>query len=169
EILKMLTAGQPCDITGIEDYEMLERRGGIQWPYSVTHADDRTERRLFENAVFFHPDGRARLVADPPRPFPEQPSQLYPFVLLTGRGTASQWHTQSRTQKSAVLRKLSALEPYVELNPQDATRLGIRSGDLVAVASQRGRMSCRAVVSPSVLPGQLFIPMHFEGTNLLTH
>lgn len=169
EILKALSVGQPCDISGIEGYEMLQRRGGIQWPFPATDADDRAERRLFENGEFFHPDGRARFITEPPRPFPEQPSERYPFVLLTGRGTASQWHTQTRTQQSAVLRKLSALEPYVEINPQDAMRLSIRSGGMVAVASQRGRMPCRAVVSPSVQPGQLFIPMHFEGTNLLTH
>ena len=32
QILKRLSAGQPCDITGIDDYAMLDERGGIQWP-----------------------------------------------------------------------------------------------------------------------------------------
>ncbi|MDQ4068003.1 MAG: molybdopterin-dependent oxidoreductase, partial [Actinomycetota bacterium] len=31
-ILQRLSAGRPCDITGIEGYEELERSGGIQWP-----------------------------------------------------------------------------------------------------------------------------------------
>src|SRR3984885_14375230 len=34
QILKELTRGQPCDITGIESYQMIEAAGGIQWPYS---------------------------------------------------------------------------------------------------------------------------------------
>ena len=169
QILKRLSAGQPCDITGIEDYEMLRRRAGVQWPFTAGLADDSPERRLFEDGQFFHPDARARFICEAPRPFPEQPNHHYPFVLLTGRGSASQWHTQTRTKKSAVLRKLSALEPYVELNPQDATRLGIRSGDMIQVSSQRGRVQGRALVTPAVQPGQLFIPMHYETTNVLTH
>lgn len=169
QILKQLSAGQPCDITGIDDYAMLRHRGGVQWPMSAAQPDDRSERRLFEDGQFYHADQRARFIYEAPLPIPEQPNNKYPFVLLTGRGSASQWHTQTRTKNSAVLRKLSALEPYVEMNPQDANRLGIRSGDLVVVASQRGRMSARAVVSTAVQPEQLFIPMHYDTTNLLTH
>jgi assimilatory nitrate reductase catalytic subunit len=169
QILKRLSAGQPCDITGIEDYDMLRHRGGVQWPMPPGELSDRSERRLFEDGKFYHADERARFVCESPRPFPEQPNSKFPFILLTGRGSASQWHTQTRTKKSAVLRKLSALEPYVELNPQDAVRLRIRSGDLVSIASQRGRMTARTVVSAAVQPGQLFIPMHYDTTNLLTH
>jgi anaerobic selenocysteine-containing dehydrogenase len=169
EILKQLSAGQPCDITGIANYEMLRECGGVQWPLPATNSNARSERRLFEDGQFFHPDGRARFICEAPRPFPEQPTNKYPFVLLTGRGSASQWHTQTRTKKSAVLRKLSALELYVEINPQDAYRLGIRSGAQITVASQRGRVQGRALVTPAVQPGQLFIPMHYETTNLLTH
>jgi assimilatory nitrate reductase catalytic subunit len=169
QILKQLSAGQPCDITGIDDYDMLRRCGGVQWPMAASPTDDRSERRLFEDGQFYHADGRARFIYEAPRPIPEQPNNKYPFILLTGRGSASQWHTQTRTKNSAVLRKLSALEPYVEMNPHDAGRLGIRSGDLVVVASQRGRMSARALVSAAVQPEQLFIPMHYDTTNLLTH
>ena len=57
----------------------------------------------------------------------------------------------------------------MEINPHDANALGIRSGDRVAVSSQRGRLHGRALVTPAVQPGQLFIPMHYETTNLLTH
>jgi anaerobic selenocysteine-containing dehydrogenase len=169
QILKRLTAGQPCDITGIEDYDMLRQCGGVQWPLLADQSDDRSERRLFEDCRFYHTDGRARFICEAPRPFSEQPSNKYPFILLTGRGSASQWHTQTRTKKSAVLRKLSALEPYVEMNSQDAARMGICSGDWVSVVSQRGRMSARTLVTSAVQQGQLFIPMHYETTNLLTH
>jgi assimilatory nitrate reductase catalytic subunit len=182
QLLKQLSAGQPCDITGIEDYEMVDRCGGIQWPYpadvveivgasrTVAHESNLcSERRLFENGEFYHADGRARFFFESPRPFPEQPSAKYPFVLLTGRGSAAQWHTQTRTAKSAVLRKLYPKELYVEVNSQDSQRLGIRSGDRVTVSSQRGRLLGRAVVTPSVQPGELFIPMHYDTTNLLTN
>jgi assimilatory nitrate reductase catalytic subunit len=35
EILKEVSADQPCDITGIEGYQMLGAAGGIQWPWRV--------------------------------------------------------------------------------------------------------------------------------------
>lgn len=161
---------------------MLDRCGGIQWPYpsnafeqawpsrtSDHQSNPCSERRLFENGQFYHADGRARFFCESPRPFPEQPNVKYPFVLLTGRGSAAQWHTQTRTAKSAVLRKLYPSELSVEVNPQDSQRLGIRSGDRVTVSSQRGRLLGRALVTPSVQPGELFIPMHYDTTNLLTN
>ena len=136
QILKRLSAGQPCDFSAIDDYEMLDARGGIQWPFA-DRDEERTERRLFEDGVFFHPDGRARFVFEPPHKMPEQPSRRFPFLLLTGRGSAAQWHTQTRTSNSAVLRKLYPAKVYVEMNPLDARRLGIAAGQSVIVASQR--------------------------------
>ncbi len=123
QILKRLSAGQPCDFTGITDYGMLDERGGVQWPYPVDAADAEPERRLFEDGRFFHPDGKARFIWGESRPMPETPDVAYPFLLLTGRGSAAQWHTQTRTSKSAVLRKLYPSENYVELNPRDAGEL----------------------------------------------
>jgi len=169
QLLKRLSDGQPCDITGIEDYEMLERSGGIQWPYPAGLHDSETQRRLFEDGQFYHVDARARFLSESPRTFSEEPTAKFPFLLLTGRGSVAQWHTQTRTAKSAVLRKLYADEPFVEICPHDSQRLGIRSGDRVVVSSQRGRLQARALVTPAVQPGQLFIPMHYDTTNLLTH
>jgi assimilatory nitrate reductase catalytic subunit len=124
ELLKQLSAGQPCDITGIDDYAMLERLGGIQWPYSLEENRSDSERRLFEDGRFYHLDGRARFAFEEPRALPEQPNSRFPFILITGRGSAAQWHTQTRTAKSAVLRKLYPSELYVEINPHDAKLLG---------------------------------------------
>jgi assimilatory nitrate reductase catalytic subunit len=169
QLLKRLSAGQPCDISGIDDYRMLDDRGGIQWPFPAGCRDPDKERRLVTDGKFYHSDGRARFLCESPRPLPEQPNLKYPFLLLTGRGSAAQWHTQSRTAKSAILRKLYAEEVYVEINSQDAVRLDIHAGDSVAVSSQRGCLKAQAVVSPGVQKGQVFIPMHYASTNLLTH
>jgi len=56
----------------------------------------------------------------------------------------------------------------VEINPHDARRLGIRTNDLVTMTSQRGSLTARAMVTPVVQVGQVFLPMHFEATNRLT-
>ena len=57
------------------------------------------QRRLFEAGLFYHPDQKARFLFEAPRDLPEPPDKEYPFLLLTGRGTSSQWHTQTRTGK----------------------------------------------------------------------
>ncbi|MDA1017469.1 MAG: nitrate reductase [Planctomycetota bacterium] len=172
QIMKRLSMDQPCDITGITDYRHLDDAGGIQWPYPKDEGgrmkDESNERRLFEDGSYFHADSKAKFLFEKPRPLPEPPSAAFPFILLTGRGTASQWHTQTRTSKSAVLRKLYPNEIYVEMNTTDARKLGIRPHTMVRVESQRGKLSARAFVTPTMKPGQVFIPMHFEQANRLT-
>ena len=184
QILKELSRGQPCDFSGIRDYAHLDQEGGIQWPFTSANADpgqfrisDRglriaqsaiQERRLFVDGRFYHPDGRARFVFDPPRPAPEPPDGNYPFLLLTGRGSSAQWHTGSRTSKSAVLRKLAPTVLTVEIHPDDAAALSIEAGDRVLIRSRRGSAEAIATVTATVQRGQLFLPMHFEAVNRLT-
>lgn len=167
QILKQLTAGQPCDFTGIQNYAAIEEQGGIQWPHTSAEPPEQ-QRRLFEDGQFFHANGRAKFLFSEPSKMPEAPSELYPFILLTGRGTASQWHTQTRTRNSDVLQKLYPKRIYVEINPQDAKQHTIKPNDWIYIDSQRGRLKARAFVTQSVQPGQLFIPMHYEQTNQLT-
>ncbi len=169
QILKKLSAGQPCDISGIDDYRMLDERGGIQWPYPATDRPAGDERRLYEDGTFYHPDGRAKFLFEEPREMPEPPDYEYPTILLTGRGSVSQWHTQTRTSKSAVLRKLYPPMIYVEINPEDARREDLQPNQLVVVESRRGRIKAKAVVTYAVRPGQVFIPMHYDAVNQLTH
>jgi anaerobic selenocysteine-containing dehydrogenase len=188
QIIKRLSAGQPCDITGIRDYAHLEETGGIQWPWQAGaavaftkdsavgeiptafggNASIPTERRLFANGRFFHKDEKARFLFDLPRAVAEPADEEFPFVLLTGRGTSAQWHTNTRTGKSAVLRTLYPAKPYVEMNPQDAARLGISANSTVAIASRRARVQCSVFLTDTVKTGQVFMPMHYEVTNQLT-
>lgn len=176
KILRECSREMPCDITGIEGYDQLVEEQGIQWPWSENDASVREgipvspdrERRLFSDGKFFHADQRAKFLFESPRPMPEKTSKNFPFVLMTGRGTASQWHTQTRTSKSAVLRKLYPEHPFAELNPQDAQELGISHNDLVRVSSQRGQMLANAFLTHNVNRGHIFIPMHYEETNQLT-
>jgi assimilatory nitrate reductase catalytic subunit len=169
-ILRELSRGQPCDFTGIASYEAIEKAGGIQWPWPERCAGTRppVHRRLFADGRFFHPDGKARFVFEWPRPMPEPPDADYPLLLLTGRGTAAQWHTQTRTGKAKVLQRLYPAQAYVEIHPSDAARFGVRSGHLVFVESRRSKVRVHACVTPTVEPGQVFMPMHYRETNLLT-
>ncbi|MGE3308398.1 MAG: molybdopterin oxidoreductase family protein [Limisphaerales bacterium] len=190
EIIQELSKGRPCDITGIQGYPHLAEARGIQWPWSLGDAfpnrpsdptnpppdpktpdlplQPATERRLFADGRFFTQDTRARFVHETPRRVPEPIDAQYPFVLLTGRGTSAQWHTNTRTGKSDILRQLYPAGAYVEIHPRDADALRVRDGAPVAVTSRRGSLQVKVVVSGSVQPGQLFIPMHYQGVNDLT-
>ncbi len=117
-----------------------------QWPQDDT--------RFFADGRFYHPDGKARMI--PVR----APALTKPrFALNTGRNR-DQWHTMTRTGKSPRLGPHLA-EPYVEINPADATELGAKPGDLIAVESIYGRAILRALITPRVALGQLFAPMHW--------
>ncbi len=173
QILKRLSAGQPCDFTGIRDYRHLDEAGGIQWPYRAGQEDrlpasETRERRLFADGGFFHADGRARFHFEHPVPVAEPTTNEYPYVLLTGRGTSAQWHTNSRTGKSAILRALYPADLYLEIHPEDAGRLGLVGGGQVRVSSRRGTLLADVLITPTVSPGQVYLPMHYPEVNRLT-
>jgi len=168
--LKALSAGRPCDFTGIRDYRMLDEEGGIQWPLpaSSNRVSVETERRLFEDGQFYHRDQKARFCFEASRAVAEPTCGNYPLVLLTGRGSSAQWHTGTRTSKSSVLRGLAPERTFVELNSIDAEFRSITTGDSVRVWSRRGEMVAQARVTGIVPPGCLFVAMHDGATNRLT-
>ncbi|MFZ4767677.1 MAG: molybdopterin oxidoreductase family protein, partial [Roseimicrobium sp.] len=173
ESLKEVSRGQPCEITGIEGYDMLEREGGVQWPMRENEElgmrnEEWRERRLFEDGKFFTADGRARFVFEQPRAVPEPVDAAFPLVLLTGRGTSAQWHTQSRTAKSAILRKMHPSVLLLEIHPLDAKALSVRDGETVQVTSRRASITAQVRVTATVQRGQVFLPMHGASVNQLT-
>ena len=101
-------------------------------------------------------------------PIPEPVSKDYPFALLTGRGSSAQWHTNTRTGKSAVLRKLYSDEPQLEIHPDDASQLGLKAGDRVIIRSRRGEAHARLLPASTMQPGQVFMTMHDAEVNRLT-
>jgi anaerobic selenocysteine-containing dehydrogenase len=165
QILKELSRDQPCEITGIRDYQMIDDAGGIQWPFpdisrsasarkhdpaQILTIPVEPERRLFEDGLFYHSDKKARFLFEAPREVPEPTDADYPFVLLTGRGTSSQWHTQTRTGKSAVLKKMYPEQVYVEMNALDAEPLGIKTNQKVLISSRRGQVTATAFITNTV-------------------
>jgi assimilatory nitrate reductase catalytic subunit len=168
-VLTRLSRGQPCDMTGIHDYVTIDDAGGIQWPFPEGSAVEAgAERRLFLDGRFHHPDGRARFCFEAPRALPYAPSEEFPLILLTGRGSSSEWHTGTRTAKSAVLRAMQPDAPYVDISPTDARARALDDGDRVVVMSARGSMQACARVTPIIAPGQVFVAMHDAQTNRLT-
>ena len=88
------------------------------------------DTRFFADGGFFTPDRKARFVAVGPSR-ETRTSPAYPLVLNTGR-VRDHWHTMTRTGKSPRLSQHVA-EPFVEIHPADAARLGIGDADIVRV------------------------------------
>jgi anaerobic selenocysteine-containing dehydrogenase len=166
--LQELSRGRYFDFSGIDGYADLDARGGIQWPRPDDGTEPATERRLFGDGCFPTSDGRARFVVDGPRPPAEHVRPRRPLVLLTGRGSTSEWHTGTRTRRAPALARLSSEDPYLELSPADADARGIASHDWVQVVSDRATVRVRALVTPTVGVGRVFLSMHHEVTNRLT-
>lgn len=99
----------------------------------------------------------------------QEPDSQYPYILTTGR-VMSQWHTGTMTRRSPALDNESP-EGFVEINPDDAKKLGIEDGDLVQVTSRRGKIQTKAVITDRIKCGVLFIPFHFaeSAANMLTN
>lgn len=167
EKLQKITEGQPCDISGIQGYDMLVEQGGVQWPFRLGDPEKKS-RRLFEDGRFYTPNGRAKFVYEEVRLVPEPVDAEFPLVLLTGRGTSAQWHTQTRTGKSEILKKLYPSDLILELHPDDAFARGIKDGEWVTVKSRRSEILARTLVTPNVGQGRVFLPMHDPRVNELT-
>ena len=149
------------DLAGI-DGQGYEELDPVRWPRSGAKRGG----RFFADGGFFHPDGKARMLPLSPRPPAESPSGTRPFRLNTGR-LRDQWHTMTRTALSP---RLSAHlpEPFVDMHPRDARRLGLDHADLVHLRNSLGSAVLRLHQSEDVAPGELFVPMHWSAVNAPT-
>jgi anaerobic selenocysteine-containing dehydrogenase len=159
---KKVSAGRLCDYSGLS-YELIERHGGIQWPYPANATEVKTTR-LYSDGHFSTADGKARLLCVEWEPFPEQPNADFPFVLNTGR-TVEHWHTRTKTGKVPILERLSP-NAWLEMNPRDAQSLKLKPHDHVDVISSRGRVTgVELRVTEIIAPGQVFMPFHYAEAN----
>ena len=159
---RKVSDGRLCDYSGIS-YDLLAEKGAIQWPYRA--GDDITTSRLYSDGKFEFPDGKAKLVCEEWKPFPEQPNKDYPLILNTGR-TVEHWHTRTKTKEVPILERLSPVA-WLEMNPRDAKQMGLRSHDPVDVVSRRGRVKgVELRLTEIIAPGQVFMPFHYFETNV---
>jgi nitrate reductase NapA len=88
----------------------------------------------------------------------EVPDADYPFYLTTGR-VIEQWHTGTMTMRIPEIARAHS-NAYVEIHPDDAKKAGITAGDMVEIASKRGKCVMPAHIVTGTLPGVLFVPWH---------
>lgn len=146
--------GRDFDISGLahlsdDAYDSLQP---VQWPVPVA---GKQQRRFFGKGGFYHADGKARMLALGAPATPQRPQ----FHLNTGRNR-DQWHTMTRTGKSARLGAHLA-EPYVEIHPDDARQIGIGTAGLVVLTNGTNVSVLRGWPTDRVARGALFAPMHW--------
>jgi formate dehydrogenase alpha subunit len=102
------------------------------------------------------------------RPPAEATDETYPFLLSTGR-ILFHWHGGTLSRRSAGLDWL-APEADVEIHPQDAAALEIRTGEVIQVRSRRGVVRAKARLTKRSPRGTVFMTFHYAeaAVNLLT-
>jgi nitrate reductase NapA len=98
----------------------------------------------------------------------EMPDERYPYVLNTGR-VIEHWHTGTMTMRVKLLRELNP-RAYVEVSPEDARKLGVKSGQALRLISRRGQIVLPVWVTERARAGMVFVPWFDERKliNLLT-
>lgn len=162
EIMAEITRVAPS--YGGVTYERLDREGSLQWPVpSAEHP----------GTPYLHKEkftrGLGRFHAVEFQEPAELPDEEYPFILTTGR-VMFQYHTGTMTRRTPKLEQ-EAPEPYVEMNPEDAARIGLDGARRVRVISRRGQIEVTVRLTERIRPGVVFIPFHYAeaAANVLTH
>ena len=131
-------------------------------------------KRLYTDGRFNTADGRAKFAAFHSKGLAEPINGAYPFVLTVGR-LYEHWHTMTRTGHIEKIMKKQP-RPFMEIHPRDAEKLGIEAEMMVEVRSRRGMACFAARVTTAIVPGTVFVPMHWGAlwtdngeANLLTH
>ena len=145
------------------NYQRLEN-GGLQWPCPT---DDHPGTSILHVNTFVR--GKGRFVPLKYVPPAELPDENYPLILTTGR-SLYHFHTGTMTRRVVGLNNIEP-ESTVEINPRDASQLGITQDDKVKVSSRRGEVITKAKVTEASPPGVVFMTFHFAESpaNILTN
>ncbi|NQT19283.1 MAG: formate dehydrogenase subunit alpha [Planctomycetes bacterium] len=144
-------------------YERLEPNG-LRWPCPT---EDHPGTPILHVDKFVR--GKGLLTPLQYKPSAEEPDSEYPMCLSTGR-MLEHFHSGSMTRRCTVLDGI-APRGEVEVNPADAERIDVRTGDKVRVETRRGTIDTHATVTDTVSQGLLYIPFHFveAAANRLTN
>ena len=105
-----------------------------------------------------HPNGKAFLKGTDYQPPHEMPDNDYPLWLTTGR-VVYHFHTRTKTGRSKALQD-AAPDAFIQISEQDAAKYGIADGDMIEVASRRGKITAPAKIG-GIIQGHAFIPFHY--------
>ena len=143
-------------------YAKLDEKGSIQWPCNDAAP---------EGTPIMHVDrfvrGKGKFMITDYVPTEERTGPRFPLLLTTGR-ILSQYNVGAQTRRTE--NNVWHNEDVLEIHPFDAEQRGIKSGDLVSLASRAGDISLRAEVSERMQPGVVYTTFHHAktGANVIT-
>jgi len=139
-------------------HERLDRGERLQWPVkSLDHAGT----PILHVGAF--PRGKGKFAPIDHVPPAERPDDDYPMILSTGR-VLYHWHGGEMTRRAKGLMEVYG-HSLVELNPDDATRLGLNGKRRVRITSRRGKIEAEAWITDRVPPGMVYANFHFPEAN----
>lgn len=154
------TAGRDLDITGLS-VAYIDEHGPQLWPFPKGATQGKP--RLYEDGQFPSYTGKASFSTIR---FVEQADEIteaFPYSMITGR-IRDQWHGMTRSGRVSKLHNhKNAI--YLEMNPDDMMAHNIVGNGFVEVSSRRGSIIVPVEAQPRLLPGRVFMPMHFGRTN----
>ncbi|MGE0353900.1 MAG: molybdopterin-dependent oxidoreductase [Gemmatimonadales bacterium] len=157
--------------TTLPPISSLRAQPGVQWPCAAGRETERRYNTALDSAAvsargdfdfYGHPDHRAWIWLRPWEPAAEAPDRGYPFWLTSG-AVLEHWGGGSMTRRIPGLHR-ALPHAYVEINREDARRLGIRDRETVRLVSRRGTLQLEARIDYRSQPprGHLFAPVFDE-------
>ncbi len=150
-------SSRQLDISSLSDitFEQYNKLAPHQWPIKQSSG-----KTVFENNRFSTQNGRAKFIPITPQLPKQCTTSEYPYVMNSGR-LRDQWHTMTRTGKSARLNS-HIKKPFIEISEFEAKTLKIQTGDLIRAQSSTGHVTAEALVSTNVRKGECFMPIHWN-------
>ena len=132
----------------------LESGQGLQWPCPSA---DHPGTPILHTKQFAR--GRGRFMPIDHIPPAERPDDEYPMILSTGR-VLYHWHGGEMSRRAKGLLEIYP-KPLIEVNQEDAARLGLNGHKRIRVTSRRGSIEAEALVTDCVPPGMVYANFHF--------
>jgi formate dehydrogenase alpha subunit len=113
--------------------------------------------------------GLGKFMAVEHEPPAEMPDDEYPLMLSTGR-MLFHYNAGAMTRRTPILQR-EFPRNFLQINPADAQRLGVRRNGKATVTTRRGSLTVDAQVTDSVKEGVVWMPFHFAESpaNVLTN
>lgn len=177
EYTQKLTKHRDNDLRGATYKVLKQMPDGVQWPaatedYALTGGtvmkfvkgsdpmatSESQDDKPFQFYGPAHADRKLWVWIRPQAGADEEPDAEWPLFLSTGR-IIDHWHTTSMTGR---IPELMRANPYsfVEINPKDALKYGIKPNDMVEIESRRGKVVMPAKVMEGPVEGTVFAYWH---------
>ncbi len=157
------------------NYARLEQEQGLCWPCPAPQPPATNKKQAtpeHPGTPILHQNtfvrGLGRFTVNDSTAKAEEADETYPYILITGR-LPHHYHTGTMTRRSWALER-EYPTAFLEIHPDDAARIGVKSNWNVCVRSRRGEVFAKAHVTDAIKPGNVFLPFHFleSSANTLT-